>query len=350
MVVATLERPSRVADNDLRCLIAVVIPCYRVTRELRGVIAAIGPDVDVIYCIDDGCPDDSHSVAMELQEFDPRVRPLRHKTNSGVGGAVITGFQQAIADGAEIIVKLDGDGQMDPADIPALIEPIVNGKADYTKGNRFFYLDDLRAMPKLRLFGNAALSFFSKLSSGYWNLFDPTNGFVAIHADVAKLLPLDKLAKRYFFESDMLFRLNTLRAVVVDVPLPARYGDEGSHLSIGRVLLTFPLYHLRSLVKRCFYNYFLRDFNLASINLLFGVGLMLFGLIFGATQWIEGIASHTPASSGTVMIAALPIILGFQLLLSAVNYDIAGVPREPIHRRLRERRATAESKISRRAR
>src|SRR5690606_32001950 len=150
---------------------------------------------------------------------DPRVRVIRHASNLGVGGAVITGYQAAIADGMDILVKLDGDGQMDASLIPDFIEPIINGEADYTKGNRFFDLEELRSMPRIRLIGNAVLSFMTKFSSGYWNLFDPTNGFTALHADVARYLPLSKISKRYFFESDMLFRLNTLRAVVHDIPM-----------------------------------------------------------------------------------------------------------------------------------
>jgi len=145
---------------------------------------------------------------------DLRVHVIYHESNLGVGGAVMTGYRAALKDGADIIVKIDGDGQMDASLISNFIEPILAGEADYTKGNRFFNLEEIRSMPGLRLFGNAVLSFMTKLSSGYWDLFDPTNGYTAIHVDVARHLPFNKISSRYFFETDMLFRLNTLRSVV----------------------------------------------------------------------------------------------------------------------------------------
>src|SRR5262249_39074317 len=157
-----------------------------------------------------------------------------HEQNQGVGGAVMSGYRAAIADGMAVVVKVDGDGQMDGSLIPYFVAPIINGEADYTKGNRFFDLEQINQMPPMRLFGNAVLSLMTKLSSGYWNLFDPTNGFTAIHVDAARHLPFDKISKRYFFETDMLFRLNTINAVVVDVPMDASYGDEVSNLKISK--------------------------------------------------------------------------------------------------------------------
>lgn len=315
--------------------LAVVIPCYRVARQIGRVLREIPPEVQAVYCIDDACPEHSGEAARDAAEADQRVHVLRHARNAGVGGAVVTGYRQALADGADIIVKLDGDGQMDPGEIDQIIAPLLRGEADYVKGNRFYRLEGLRSMPWVRLLGNAGLSFFSKLSTGYWNLFDPTNGYTAIHANVAAALPLDRLSPRYFFESDMLFHLNMLRAVVVDVPMQARYADEASSLSAARSLLTFPLYHLRNLGKRLFYNYFLRDFSIASVNLVAGTLLFAFGAVFGAVRWIQGAELEQLASPGTVMLAALPVILGVQLLLNFVSYDMANIPRDPIHRKLR---------------
>lgn len=314
--------------------LAVVIPCYRVRAQLPAVLRAIGPEVWRVYCIDDGCREESGLAAQALAAEDPRIRVVTHPQNMGVGAAVITGYRAAVDDGAEIIVKLDGDGQMDPAEIGDLIEPILRGEADYVKGNRFFRLEGLRAMPRMRLLGNAGLSFLAKLSTGYWDLFDPTNGYTAIHASVVRALPLDKLSRRYFFETDMLFRLNTLRAVVTEVPMDARYDDAPSSLSIGRTLVEFPLYHARNLAKRIFYNYFLRGFSLASLNLVLGLCLSAFGLCFGTAHWIEVARTGVYASSGTVMLAALPVIVGTHLVLSFMGFDMTNVPREPVHRRL----------------
>ena len=312
--------------------VAVVVPCYRVVRQLGNLLARIGPEVSVIYCIDDACPEGSWRAVQAAAAVDPRIRLILHPHNTGVGGAVISGYRQALADGADVVVKLDGDGQMAPEDIAKLIDPILRGEADYVKGNRFFSLEDLRSMPWVRLVGNAGLSLLSKLSCGYWNLFDPTNGFTAIHATALAALPLEKLSRRYFFESDVLFRLNSLRAVVADVPIEARYGDEWSGLSVVQSLVRFPLCHLRNYGKRLFYNYFLRDFNIASVNLLIGLVLVTFGVLYGSVHWIRGYQLDVLASPGTVMLAALPIVLGWQALLSFVHLDVANIPRQPLQR------------------
>jgi glycosyltransferase involved in cell wall biosynthesis len=287
-------------------------------------------EVAYIICVDDACPEGSGRL-IEAACQDPRVSVIFHTENQGVGGAMITGFRAALARGADIVVKVDGDGQMDPGFIPVLIAPILASEADYTKGNRFFSLDAVRGMPPVRLFGNAILSFLTKLSTGYWSIFDPTNGFVAIHGAVLRLLPLENVARRYFFESDMLFRLSTFRAVVADVPMAAYYGSEASNLRIGRIVGPFLLGHSRNFCKRIFYNYFLRDFHIASVELVLGLAMILFGALIGATAWYEHARLGNVTPAGTVMLAALPLFVGIQLLLSFLNFDIRAEPSRPIH-------------------
>lgn len=316
--------------------IAVVIPCYKVTRHVLDVITSIGDEVSKIYVVDDACPEGSGKY-VEEHCLDPRVLVVYHDLNLGVGGAVMTGYKAAIAAGAEIIVKVDGDGQMDASLIPNFIEPILAGEADYTKGNRFFDLEEIRAMPKVRLFGNAVLSFMTKFSSGYWDLFDPTNGYTAIHADVARHLPFQKISSRYFFETDILFRLNILRAVVVDVPMNAKYADEVSNLRVSKIMGEFLVKHVRNFMKRIFYNYYLRDLSLASIELPLGLILLLAGTSFGVYHWLESAREGVPSPAGTVMLAALPILMGLQLVLAFLGSDIASVPRRPRHKALRVR-------------
>lgn len=310
--------------------VGVIIPSYRVRDHILQVVASIGPEVERIYVIDDCCPDKSGDF-VEANCPDARVVVVRHEQNQGVGGAVLTGYRTAIADDVEIIVKVDGDGQMDPALIPDFIAPIVLGEADYTKGNRFFDLEQIHAMPKMRLFGNAGLSFLTKISSGYWDLFDPTNGYTAIHRDVARHLPFDKISRRYFFETDMLFRLNTLRAVAVDVPMHAKYGDEVSNLRISKVIGEFFTKNMRNFFKRIFYNYYLRDLSLASFELPIGIALFLFGVLYGFSHWIISARAGVAATSGTVMLAAMPVILGVQLILAFIGYDISSTPKRAIH-------------------
>lgn len=318
------------ARTGVDATIAVVIPSYRVKRHILSVIERVGPEVSLIYVVDDKCPEQSGEF-VRASCTDPRVRIVQHEVNQGVGGAVMTGYQQAIVEGADIIVKVDGDGQMDPALIPAFIAPIVEGSADYTKGNRFFDLTNISSMPSIRIFGNAVLSFMSKLSSGYWDIFDPTNGYTAIHARVAEHLPLAKISRRYFFESDMLFRLNTMRARVVDVPMDALYADEESNLKISRILKEFLVSHMRNTIKRIFYNYFLRNFTIASIELVLGLFLLVGGLFFGVTAWINSASQGVETPPGTVMLASLPIIIGLQFLLAFLSYDIASLPQRALH-------------------
>lgn len=310
--------------------VAVVIPSYRVRQHIIGVIESLPAHVSLIYVVDDACPE-STGEWVHSQCGDPRVRVIRNIANLGVGGAVMAGYRQAIADGADIIVKMDGDGQMDAEALPKLIAPILRHEADYTKGNRFYDLAQISRMPRARIMGNAALSFMTKISSGYWDIFDPTNGYTAIDARVAEKLPLDKISQRYFFETDMLFRLNLLRAVVMDVPMNARYGAETSNLKISSVLFDFSYKHVRNTAKRIFYNYLLRDLSLASLELMMGSAFLGIGLVLGLGFWEASARSGVVASAGSVTLVALLIIVGIQLVLGFLAYDIAAVPKRVLH-------------------
>lgn len=313
--------------------VAVVMPCYRVGTAVLEVIAAIGPQAGAVYVVDDACPEGTGDM-VEARCTDPRVRVLRHTRNTGVGGAVITGYRQALADGWTVVAKIDGDGQMDPRHLPQFVKPLLEGKADYTKGNRFFRIESVQGMPLARLVGNAVLSFMAKASSGYWRNFDPTNGYTAIHAGVLRTLPLDKIAHDYFFETDMLFRLNTMGAVVRDVPMDSVYAGERSSMHIPRIIPRFLGRHAVNFAKRIVYNYFLRDFQLASLALLLGVPLLLFGVGYGLGAWIAAAAEDRVATAGTVMLAALPTLTGMQLLLLFASHDISAQPRDPIQQTL----------------
>lgn len=322
--------------NTSTARVAVVIPCFRVREQVLDVIDSIGPEVGWIFAVDDACPEGSGRWISERCR-DPRVRVLRHEVNQGVGGAVMTGYRAALETPAEVIVKIDGDGQMDPALLMRFAAPLLTGMADYSKGNRFHRIGFVRRMPWVRLFGNAVLSFLTKLSSGYWQIADPTNGYTAIRRELVGELELDRVARRYFFESDLLYHLYELGAVVTDVPMLARYEGEPSSLRPMRVIGPFLLGHARNTLRRVMYDYFVRGFSLASVELVLGTALWLTGAGYGAWQWIASVQSGVPATAGTVMLAALPIILGGQMLLSWLNYDVNAEPRVPVHPRLRVR-------------
>jgi len=311
--------------------VAVVIPAFRAEAHITEVLANVPHFVAWIVVVDDASPDNTAAVVADAARRDPRIRLLQHDVNQGVGGAVLTGYHEAYRLGADIVVKMDSDGQMDPRCLPALIDPIVRGQADYTKGNRYVHARQLRSMPLLRRMGNLGLSLLTKLASGYWNLFDPTNGYTAIHAALIPLLNEDAIARRYFFESSMLLELSLLRAVTRDVYIPAKYGDETSHLSEFSALLEFPGPLLRGFLRRLWIQYLVRDFGITSVFMIGGTLLLLFGLIFGGWHWMLAVRSLAPTPTGTVMLALLPVILGVQLLLQAVAGDVQNTPTVPLH-------------------
>jgi len=309
--------------------IAVVIPCYRCSNSILGVLASIPALVARVYVVDDACPEETGALAARAGG-DGRVLVIRHEQNKGVGGAVISGYRAALAEGFDIVVKIDGDGQMDPAHISNLVHPILREKADYTKGNRFYAMNQLKGMPSLRVIGNSFLSFMTKLSSGYWNVMDPTNGFTAIHRKALATVNLDTVSERFFFESDMLCHLNLAGAVVMDVPFPARYADEKSNLKIHRIWFPFLRKHLARTMKRFFYSYIVRDFNIGTMEFLFGSMFLAFGSIFGGYHWVRSGIEGKVATSGTVMLSGMSVILGIQLLLAAIIYDVTRVPKIPL--------------------
>ena len=242
---------------------------------------------------------------------------------------MLTGFKKALELDAQIVLKIDGDGQMDPAFIPGLLSPLLRGQADYAKGNRFRDFESLRHMPLIRRIGNLGLSFLTKAATGYWNCFDPTNGFFAVRSEVLSKLPLERIDKGYFFETSMLAHLYLLDAFVLDVPIPARYRGENSNLSVRRALFEFPFKLLGTYLRRILLKYFLFDFSMMSIYLMTGFPLLLFGLIFGSIKWAQYYQLGVPAPTGTVILPTLALILGIQILLSAIEIDMNAAPKQP---------------------
>jgi glycosyltransferase involved in cell wall biosynthesis len=307
--------------------IAVVIPTYKASLHLREVIERLPSFISHIIVVDDLCPEKSGEIALKMAESDTRIHTIFHEKNIGVGGAMVTGYKAALALKCQIVIKMDSDDQMDPAYLPALLHPISEGKAGYAKGNRFVDFKALRAMPTLRLMGNSLLSFMVKACSGYWNIMDPTNGYTAISAEVLEKINLDKLAHDFFFESDMLIRLNIQNVIIEDVAIPARYGEEKSNLSIKRVLLKFPFLLTKGLIKRFILKYLIFDFNMASVYTLIGFPMLIWGIVFGVFKWIENSHLDVSTPTGTVMMSVLPLILGTQFILAAINIDIQSTPK-----------------------
>jgi len=310
--------------------VAVVVPAYQAARTIEPVLATVPAFVRSVVVVDDASTDDTAAVVQAMARRDPRIVLERHAANGGVGAAMKTGYRRACAAGAEIVAKMDADAQMDPANLPRLVLPIALGTADYAKGNRFLRPKELRQMPLARLVGNAVLSFVSKLSSGYWQLLDPTNGYTAISREALDALDFDHLDDRFFFESSMLIELGMVRAVAVDVPMPSRYGDEQSQLSLSHSAVSFALKHTRYGLRRLVRRYFVTDFSPASLMLALAFPLAAFGVGFGVRAWIRGSMLDRPATAGQVMIAALSLGAGAYCFVQAMVYDMVSVPQRPL--------------------
>lgn len=315
---------------DAQPSVFVVIPAYNAAAHLEKVVAGVLPLADGVIIVDDCSTDATAQIATHLEADYASIRVVRHTANQGVGGAVLAGYNLAVESGAGVVVKMDSDDQMDPAFLPMLVKPILNKQADYVKGNRFLHDHELQHMPAHRRFGNMGLSFLTKLASGYWNIFDPSNGYTAISGGLIRMLDPARIDRRFFFETSLLLELGRLRAVVQDVSIPARYQEEISSLSEWKTLVEFPPKLVRGFFRRVAYQYFLRDFTAVSLFLVTGLAGVLFGLVWGIVKWVQGSLAGMPATTGTVMIAVLPLILGMQLLLQAAVLDIQNVPKDVI--------------------
>lgn len=304
--------------------VAIVLPAYNESAHIGEVIASIPRWVDRIVVVDDASTDGTAQAVGAI--IDERLALVRHEVNLGVGGAMVTGYRAALESGAEIVVKMDADGQMLGSDLERMVRPIATGIAEYTKGNRFYFRNATRGMPRVRGFGNSLLSLLTKAASGYWHVFDSQCGFTAVRASSLRLLDLDRIATDYFFENDMLIQLNGVGARVVDVPVTTVYGEETSYVRVHHVALSFPPRLMGKAVSRFWRKYLLTDFGAVAVLTTLGFALGAFGLAFGSYHWWLSMAEGTPATTGTVMIAVLPIILGFQLLLQALTLNVGASP------------------------
>lgn len=306
--------------------VAAVVPAYREELMIGRVVETMPDYVDHIVIVDDCSPDDTSGAVERLG--DPRVTLIRHEVNQGVGGAIITGHRAALDLGSDVNVIMAGDAQMDPEYLPQLLDKVTDDGYGFAKANRFYSPESFVGMPGHRVFGNIVLSFMTKLASGYWNLFDPQNGYTAIRSDVVRRLPLDRIAKRYSFENDLLMHLNILQVPAVDVPIPAVYGEEVSSIKLRRVIPELLNRLTVGFWTRIWYRYVLWSFSPIALLLFLGLTLFVFGI--GVSIWlIFQIAASVIATAATVMLAALPLMLGTQMLISALQLDIQATPATP---------------------
>ena len=304
-------------------VIAAVVPAHNEAAHILDVIDGLPDVVDHIVIVDDKSTDDTAALAESSR--DPRVRVIRHEQNTGVGGAIISGHKLALELGSDIDVIFAGDDQMDPTYLPALLDPIVHEGYGFTKANRFYSSTSYQGMPTYRVFGNVVLSLANKAASGYWNLFDPQNGYTATSAEVPRRLDLDSISQGYEFENDYLLNLNILNVRAKDIPIPARYGAEVSGMKMRKVIPAIGGMLFAGFFRRVLRKYVVGSFSPIALFLFSGLLLWLFSALFGAWTIYETIGPGA-ATTGTVLLAVVPFLMGFQLILTALTLDIQASP------------------------
>ena len=317
--------------------VGCIIPCYRGgqrTLELLDELLNTSL-VDLIIVVDDQCPLQTGRYIQDayLKRYQDKIIVIFSSENLGVGGATKRGLELISDHDIDIAVKLDADGQMNIHLIPDLIKPIITGEADAVKGNRFTSLDNVVAMPKIRILGNLGLSFLNKLSTGYWELFDPTNGFIAFKASALKRVRLDKTDDRYFFESDLLFQCSLAQITFAQLPMSSIYGDEVSSLRPMREINRFAGKHLINFLKRLVYQYFILDFNAGSLDLLGGLLGLIVTTIFTTKIFLSGVLDKRFATAGESSLFTILSIITIQMFIAFLYYDST---QQPILRRLRK--------------
>jgi len=303
-------------------VIAVIVPAYNEEKLIGKVLKTIPPFVDHIVVVDDASSDRTGEVVKAHQEEDSRIIYLRHPRNEGVGGAIVTGYKWARNNEIFISVVMAGDAQMDPKDLHKLLDPVVEGEVDYSKGNRLFTGKAWRVIPKTRYLGNAVLSFLTKIASGYWHVADSQSGYGAVNLEVLKTIDLDSVYKRYGMPNDFLVKLNVYHFRVRDVPVNPIYGiGERSGIKISRVIFTLSLLLLKLFLWRLREKYIIRDFHPLVLFYLLGFVLTPIGFVFGCYLLILRILIGSVAAT-SALFAAFFTISGLQSLFFAMWFDM----------------------------
>jgi glycosyltransferase involved in cell wall biosynthesis len=303
--------------------IAAVVPAYNESKLIGKTIMTMPDYVDIIVVVNDRSTDDTSAVARAVE--DPRVVVIDHEVNQGVGGAIITGHSKALELGADVNVIMAGDAQMDPQYLPDLLDPICEDGYEFTKANRFYSRTGYSTMPFMRAAGSIALSFATKVASGYWNLFDPQNGYTAVKRSALNRLPLDRVARSYAFENDFLIWLNIANARAKDVSVPALYGDEVSAMNLRKVTWTIGRLLVTGFWRRMLRKHVLQSFSAVALLFFTGLALVTFGALVGVWVLYETLGPPV-ATTGSVLLSVGPLLTGIHMLVNALMLDIQSTP------------------------
>jgi len=301
--------------------VAVVVPAYNEELLIRDTLSSIPAFVDRIYVVNDASTDGTQQIIDTFCHADSRMIPIRHEKNLGVGAAIISGYRCALKEGMKITVVMAGDNQMDSHVMPLLLDPIINNKADYTKGNRLLSPEFRRGMSAWRFIGNTILTLMTKFSSGYWKLMDPQNGYTAITHRALERLSLDRIYPRYGYCNDLLVKLNVFSFRIMDVEMPARYGRETSKIRYGNYIGKVSWLLFRDFFHRLRMKYVVLSFHPIVIFYLFGFAMTLAGLIAGIYTIHFVLIQGGPLFIRGVL-SLLIFALGLQFLSFALLFDI----------------------------
>jgi len=314
---------SNPKNNNLNSFykIGCTIPCYKGGQITIDLIKKLHCYVDLIVLVDDGCPFKTGNLAKDYFKDSDKLHIIQNKFNKGLGFSVKRGFKFLIEKECEVIVKIDADGQMKPDLIPFLVKPLFENKSDAVKGNRFTSIDHFISMPKIRIAGNIILTFLNKISTGYWELSDPTNGFLAFNRLALKKVRLEKLDNQYFFESDLLFQCSLVNIFFEQLPMKSVYGSEISSLNPLKQIIIFSKQHFINFFKRIIYQYFVLDFNAGSLEI---IGFLFFSfstLITFSKVYFRGLSIKEFASPGEANLISILFLVSIQLLLGILYFD-----------------------------
>ncbi len=301
--------------------IGAAVPAYNEEALIGETLKGIPDYIDRIYVCNDASRDKTKEVVDGRIKCDKRIFLIDNEKNMGVGGSIIKCHEKGLEDGMDLMAVIAGDNQMDPEELPKLLDPIIDRKADYTKGNRFYWREALRGMSKWRIFGNSVLTLLTKIASGYWHISDPQNGYTAISRKALTRIPLDQIYLGYLFENDMLVKLNAYELRTMDIPIPARYGNERSKIKYGNFIVNGLWLLFTDFLWRLKVKYVVRNFHPLIFFYAFGTILTLIGALAGI--W----SVYMRIFAGQLLFERLTITLivsglGIQLLFFAMYFDM----------------------------
>lgn len=318
--------------------IAVSVPAYKEERFIVEVIDTMPEFVDKIIVVNDGSPDATGELIDRAAETNPKVHPVHHEVNKGLGQSLIDGYLEASELGMDVVAVMAGDGQMAPADLESVVRPIVDGKADYVKGNRLLRDEVIDRMPRYRLIGNAFLSLLSKFATGYWKSMDPQCGYTAISGRALDRIPIDKMIKGYGYNAHILNMLNLANLRVAEVEVEPVYRDETSYIKLRKYIPTVSRLLTRLFFRRLLRKYVVRDFHPLALMYLFSMFLWFIAmppiLVWFISRWItQDIVPQTSflALSFSVMFATFSLF--FAMWLDMEDNRRLWLPNDPTYER-----------------